>query len=43
VDVVRIGACFTIFWFLFYDVIAQTMNRNCGSKFGWILGCDMNL
>jgi len=42
VDVVRIGVCVTIFW-IFYDVIARTMSQNCGSKFGWILGCDMSL
>jgi len=32
---------FYYFWLLFYDVITRTMSRNCGSKFGCILGCDM--
>jgi len=34
---------FYFFWFLFYDVIAQTMSRYCGSKFVWILGCNTSL
>jgi len=36
-----LGYAFTIFFF--YDVIDWTMSRNCGSKFGCILSCDMNL
>jgi len=42
VDVARVGVCFA-FSFFFYDVITQTMSRNCGSKFSWILGCNMCL
>jgi len=34
---------FCFFWFIFYDVIAQTMSQYYGSKFGWILGCIMTL
>jgi len=32
-----------LFWYFFYDVIAQTMSRYCGSKFVWILGCNVSL
>jgi len=42
VDIVRVGVCFAFLVF-FYDVIAQTMSRNCGSQFGWILSCNMTL
>jgi len=43
VGVVRVREGFAFFWFFLYDVIAQTMSRNCGSKFGWSLGWNMNL
>jgi len=34
VGVVRMREGFAFFWLFFYDVIARTMSRNCGSKFG---------
>jgi len=43
VDVVRVRVGLACFWFFFFDVRDQTMSRICGSKFGWILGWNMNL
>jgi len=43
VGVVRKRVGFAIFWLFLYDVITQTMSRNSGSKFGWILGWNMKL
>jgi len=43
VGVVRKRVGFAIFWFFYYDVIIRTKGQNCGSKFGWFLGWNMNL
>jgi len=42
VGVVRVRVGFAFFWLFFYDVITQTMSRNCGSKFGLIPGWNKN-
>jgi len=43
VGVVRKWVGFAFLWLFYYDVIPRTMGRNCGSKFGFILGWNMKL
>jgi len=36
-------AGFAIFWLFYDDAITRTKGQNCGSKFGYILGCNLKL